>query len=192
MFTQIPVIACRAMLNTARDSTRFVARLALSAVIGREKRSWRPRLPACPFGAGSGVPSAFHLFSCQGSRGTIFAPSLLLARKTAFSEPKRKNIFLFVCRWSLSLTSTGKKIGVSTTKTEKIILLFCVSLFHVFPLTVVIFVLPYFFSPRLEYIFVLYSGGVPSTSQHLCRNFFCDNEDHLRSDGHQMFQPERP
>ena len=182
----------RAMLNTARDSTRFVARLSLSAVIGRKRKVMAAVPVGLPFRAGSGVPSAFHLFNCQGSRGTIFVPSLLLARKTAFSEPKRKNIFLFVCRWSLPLTSTGKKIGVSTTKTEKIILLFCVSLFHVFPLTVVIFVLPYFFSPRLEYIFVLYSGGVPSTSQHLCRNFFCDNEDHLSSDGHQKFQPERP
>ena len=33
---------------------------------------------------------------------------------------------------------------------------------------------------------------MPSTSQHLCRNFFCDNEDHLRINGHQMFQPENP
>ena len=72
-----------------------------------------------PFRAGSGVPSAFHLFSCQGSRGTIFVPSLLLARKTAFSEPKRKNIFLFVCRWSLPSLLLAKKSAFLQPKQKK-------------------------------------------------------------------------
>lgn len=65
-----------------------------------------------------------------------------------------------------------QKIGVSTTKTEKLILLFCVSLFHVFPLTGVIFVLPYFFSPGLNtFLFCIRAACQVPRSMYVATSF---------------------
>ena len=209
---------CRAMLNTARDSTRLVARLSHSAVIGRKEKGHGGR--ACRLAHSGRIGSSLGIPSIQLSRitGDYFCPLALYS--TLFSSFTTENLKIFselpeyrkfsavesflrclvkpcvfvFCREKLFLSPHfyWQEKRHFLNQNRKIILLFFVSLFHVFPLTVVIFVLPYFFSPRPEYISALYSGGVPSTSQHLCRNFFCDNEDHLRSDGHQMFQPERP
>ena len=125
MFTQILVIACHAMLNPARDSTRFVARLSFSTVIGRGKKGHGGR--ACRLALSGRIGSSLDIPSIQLSRITrgfylsphyywqekrhflnqnekIFffslagglCPSLLLAKKSAFLQPKQKNNFIFL------------------------------------------------------------------------------------------------
>lgn len=41
-----------------------------------------------PLRAGSGVSSASYLFNCQRTGEDEFVPSLLLAKKSAFPQPK--------------------------------------------------------------------------------------------------------
>lgn len=82
---------CHAMLNTARDSTRFVARLSFSTVISREKKGHGGR--ACRLTLSGRIGSSLGIPSIQLSRTTrgLFCP----------------------------LTSTGKKIGISISKMKK-------------------------------------------------------------------------
>ena len=90
---KIPVIACRAMLNTARDSTRFVARLSFSTVIGREKKGHGGR--ACRLVLSGRIGSSLGIPSIQLSRitGNYFCPLTLYS--TLFSSLSDNNLKIF-------------------------------------------------------------------------------------------------
>ena len=77
------------MLNTARGSTRLIARSTFSLLfINREKGGHGGR--ACRLALSGRIGSSLGIPSIQLSRttkGLFFVLSLLLAKKSAFSEP---------------------------------------------------------------------------------------------------------
>ena len=84
---------CRTMLNTARDSTRFVARLPLSTFIGREKKGHGGR--ACRLAHSGRIGSSLGIPSIQLSRitGDYFCPLTLYS--TLFSSFTTENLKIF-------------------------------------------------------------------------------------------------
>lgn len=92
LFTQIPVIAlpCNAEYCTGQHTVDRSLDFLSALYQQRKGRSWRPCLPACPFGQDREFPRHSIYSIVKDHERTVFCP----------------------------LTSTGKKIGVSTTKTK--------------------------------------------------------------------------
>jgi len=192
LFTQIPVIAlpCNAEYCTGQHTVDR-SLVSLSRYRQKRERSWRPCLSACPFGQDREFPRHSTYSVVKDHGGLFLSPHFYWQGKRHFLNQNEK-IFLFSFAGGLCLSlllAKNRRFYNQNRKINFIILRFAVSCV---PAYWGYFCVTVFFQPRLEYISILYSGGVPSTSQHLCCNFFCDNEDHMRSDGHQMFQPERP
>lgn len=105
------------MLNTARDSTRFVARLSFSnRYQQRKERSWRPCLSACPFGQDREFPR-HSIYSVIKDHERIFCPLTSTGKKIGIFISKTKKYFYFLlsvtARTLCPLTSIGKKNGIA-------------------------------------------------------------------------------
>lgn len=108
---------CRAMLNTARDSTRFFARSPFFCVYHqREERSWRPCLSAYPFGQDRKFPR-HSIYSVIKDHERIFCPPHFYWQKNRHFYKQNEKIFLFfpsvTARILCPLTSIGKKTGIA-------------------------------------------------------------------------------
>lgn len=106
-------LPCRSMLNTARDSTRFVARLSFSnRYQQRKERSWRPCLSAYPFGQDWKFPRHSIYSVVKDHERTFLSPHFYWQKNRHFYKQNEK-IFLFFAvidrKDSLPLTSIGKK-----------------------------------------------------------------------------------